>query len=108
MCELTVKLVIKCTLYEHLESVFGHSLSAVPKFPLKKAMQNNENLEVGDKLKPRVISDGLNEGCSDSAVRIGTFYHIDRCVSQRNTIETFKNALGTFSMKRLTVRLIAY
>jgi hypothetical protein len=30
-------------------------------------------LEIGGSLKPSVISDSLNESCSDCVVRIGTF-----------------------------------
>jgi hypothetical protein len=35
--------------------------------------EDNEKLERGDILKPRVVSESLNEGCSESVVRLGTF-----------------------------------
>jgi hypothetical protein len=63
----------------------------------------NAKLERGDSLKPRVISDGLNESCSDSAVRIGTFatfkdvipkaYRRNSCISPDRKTHSHSNRI---------------
>ena len=70
--------------------------------------ESNVKLERGESLEPRVVSDSLNESCNDSAVGIGTFCHIERCDSQRHTMEMFKPTLGSLPVERPTVRSIAY
>ena len=74
MCQMRIKLVVKW----HFTWADGTGIWLLSECYTRILLEEcNAILERGDRLKPRVINDSLNDSCSDWVVGIGNVCHIE-------------------------------